>query len=237
VLWLIWGSSVTISSLCSRIDTELPAPPRLSLNAMPLSPAKAAPPHEAQADSIIIDLRNPWIAGFLAWLWPGAGHIYQRRYGKGLLFMACVLSLFLFGVILGEGRVVYAKHPLDQLRAPEGGGRFAQLTHRIAVIAPLPYWLQVVVGAPALPAVVQRIRANQNQPPLWNGFMAPPNSTRELDRWHRELNQRFEMGLMYTMIAGILNFFAIWDACAGPAPAEPTDKKKKDDTQTSGDKS
>ena len=49
------------------------------------------------------------------------------------------------------------------------------------------------------------------------------------------------MGVLYTMIAGILNFFAIWDACAGPAPAEPADKKKKDDPKkddpkTPGDK-
>lgn len=208
---------------------------------MPLSPAKPAPAHEAKADSIVIDLRNPWIAGFLAWLWPGAGHLYQRRYGKGLLFMACVLSLFLFGVIL-DRRVVYAMHPTDQLRAAQrpGGSAFTQITSKLATIAPLPFWLQVGVGLPAMPAVVQRMRASKQQPPLWNGFMAPPNTTADLDRWQKEGNQRFDMGVLYTMIAGILNFFAIWDACAGPAPAEPADKKKKDDKKddpkTPGDK-
>lgn len=207
---------------------------------MPLSPAKTASAAEAKADSIVIDLRNPWIAGFLAWLWPGAGHMYQRRYGKGLLFMACVLSLFIFGVILGQGRVVYAMHPPDQMRVPQNATRFALITNKLASIAPLPYWLQVGAGLPALPAVVQRMRVSQKQQPLWNGFMAPPNSTPELDRWQRELNQNYDMGVLYTMIAGILNFFAIWDACAGPAPAEPDPKKKKDDKddpQTPSDKS
>ena len=208
---------------------------------MSLSPANSAPTTEAKADSIVIDLRNPYIAGFLAWLWPGAGHLYQRRYGKGLLFMACILSLFLFGVILGQGRVVYAMHPPDQLRPPPRGGGFSALTSRLASIAPLPYWLQVGTGLPAMPAVVQRMRVSKKQQPLWNGFMAPPNSTPELDRWQREGNQKYDMGVLYTMIAGILNFFAIWDACAGPAPAEPADKKKKDDPKkddpkTSGDK-
>jgi hypothetical protein len=81
-----------------------------------------------------------------------------------------------------------------------------------------------------MPAVLQRMRVKQNKQPLFGGYMAPPQSTAELDSWHKEGNQCYDMGVLYTMIAGILNFFAIWDACAGPAPAEPADpKKKKDD--------
>ncbi|QDU30071.1 hypothetical protein ETAA8_51900 [Anatilimnocola aggregata] len=184
-----------------------------------------------QADSILIDLRNPWVAGLLAWLWPGAGHLYQRRYGKGLLFMGCILSLFVFGLILGQGRVVYAMHP---------GGRGQQEARgtlaRLAAIAPLPFWLQAGTGLPAMPAVIQRFRAQNNQPPLFGGLMAPPRSTDELAIWQRELNQRFDMGVLYTMIAGILNFFVIWDAAAGPAPSEPVEPKKKDDKKPVDDK-
>ena len=55
-----------------------------------------------------IDLRNPALAALLAWLWPGAGHLYQRRNIKGVLFMVCVLATYFFGLVLGEGHVVYA---------------------------------------------------------------------------------------------------------------------------------
>jgi hypothetical protein len=99
---------------------------------------------------------------------------------------------------------------------------------RLASIAPLPFWLQAATGLPAMPAVVQRMRVNDHKPPLFGGWMAPPRSTQELNGWHRQLNQRYDMGVLYTMIAGLLNFFAIWDAAAGPAPSEPADKKKKE---------
>ncbi|WP_254511311.1 DUF6677 family protein [Anatilimnocola floriformis] len=176
--------------------------------------------------SITIDLGNPWLAGILAWLWPGAGHLYQRRYGKGLLFMVCILSIFFFGLVLGQGRVVYAMNPTNQ--DPPAGGGIGGIFTKFASLAPLPFWLQAGTGLPAMPAVLQRMRVKSHKPPLFNGWMAPPNSAQELNSWHRQLNQRFDMGVLYTMIAGLLNFFAIWDAAAGPAPSEPADKKKKD---------
>jgi hypothetical protein len=193
-----------------------------------MSNIPANKPVTQPVESITIDLRNPWLAGFLAWMWPGAGHIYQRRYGKGLLFMGCVLAIFFFGLILGQGRVVSAMHPPGQ-DAPEVRGRFGSILTRLAAIAPLPFWLQAGTGLPAMPAVVQRMRVKNNQHPLFGSWYAPPRSTQELNGWHRQLNQRFDMGVLYTMIAGILNFFAIWDACAGPAPSEPVDPKKKKD--------
>jgi hypothetical protein len=36
-----------------------------------------------QPEPVSIDLRDPWLAAFLAWLVPGLGHMYQRRWGKG----------------------------------------------------------------------------------------------------------------------------------------------------------
>lgn len=192
------------------------------------SPAKK--PTTPPVESIVIDLRNPWVAGVLAWAWPGAGHLYQRRYGKGLLYMGCILSIFFFGLILGQGRVVYAMNPGGQ---PAGGaGGIGAIFTKFAAIAPLPFWLQAGTGLPAMPAVIQRMRISNRQQPLFGGWMAPPMSVTELNSWQRTLNQRYDLGVLYTMIAGILNFFAIWDACAGPAPSEPVDpKKKKDDAK------
>ncbi len=37
-------------------------------------------------------------AALMAWLWPGLGHLFLRRRGKGLLLMASILLLFVLGV-------------------------------------------------------------------------------------------------------------------------------------------
>src|SRR5262249_24193246 len=139
-----------------------------------------------------IDLRDPWLAATLAWLWPGAGHLYQRRTGKGLLFMICILGTYFFGLAVGEGKVVYAS--------------WNQVEHR------WQYPLHPGVGLPAAPAIVQSFRVRSGQPPLLGGIMVPPRTADELGDWHYMLSLRFDMGTLYTMIAGLLNILAIWDA-------------------------
>ena len=37
-----------------------------------------------------VDVKNPVIAGVLAFLCPGAGHLYQKRFFKAFVFAACV---------------------------------------------------------------------------------------------------------------------------------------------------
>jgi hypothetical protein len=220
-----------------------------------------------------INLADPYLAAFLAWLWPGAGHFYQRRWGKGGLFMVCILGTFFFGLWMGGGRVVYASwRPNDQ--------RF-------------PYICQVAAGLPALPALVQAVRMGSSPPkaPLWGGFEAPPllfgqkvpgdwaadrvaagefpktdfpdldlqqpapevtyvyasdalrspkasvgngrDPYNQTSDWNLKMGMFFELGTVYTLIAGLLNVLAIYDAWGGPvgavasAPATPsaTDRK------------
>jgi TM2 domain-containing membrane protein YozV len=186
-------------------------------------PRKARPDSPATAEPIAVDLKDPALAAFLAWLIPGAGHLYQRRTGKGVLLMVCILGTFLFGLYLGQGRVVYASMRPDDRR--------------------LPYFCQIGVGLPALPALVQAQRVRQGKRPLWGGIMAPPrldgwidakdtsgNLVRhpnELARWHYELHSYFELGTVYTMIAGLLNVLAIYDAWAGPMLVVPKQKKRR----------
>ena len=43
-------------------------------------------------------LKDPLVAGILAWLIPGAGHFYQGRWAKGILYLVCILGLFLWGL-------------------------------------------------------------------------------------------------------------------------------------------
>jgi len=87
-----------------------------------------------------IPLKNPYRAAFLAWLVPGLGHFYQGRTGKGWLYAICILSLYLTGFLLGEGKIVYWRW-VNPLNNPE---KFC-----------LYYLGQFFVGLPALPALIQ----------------------------------------------------------------------------------
>ena len=44
------------------------------------------------------------IAPALGWLVPGAGHLVQRRWGRGLLLMFSVVAMFVLGVLM-QGKV------------------------------------------------------------------------------------------------------------------------------------
>ncbi len=147
----------------------------------------ASPPAEEE-----IDLKDPAVAAALGWLVPGLGHLYQGRTSKGLLFMICILGTFFYGLFLSDGRAVYASWVDWDKR--------------------LPYICQVCAGLPALPALVQTYLVRSGKAPLMGGIMAPPATPQELNDWHRELHRYLELGTVYTMIAGLLNVLAIYDA-------------------------
>jgi hypothetical protein len=44
------------------------------------------------------------VAPAIGWLIPGAGHLIQRRWLRGLLLMASVVTMFILGLLM-EGRV------------------------------------------------------------------------------------------------------------------------------------
>ena len=186
-----------------------------------------------------LDLKNRRLAAFLAWLIPGAGHIYQGRTGKGLLFAIFILGTFYYGLYIGDGKVVYAS------TAPIVSRDFAFVRDR------WQYPCQFFAGLPALPAVVQRARVLSGKEPLPYLGMAPPRQAApggfevidvagniarqptELAQWQYELGYRFELGWVFTVVAGLLNVLAIFDAHAGPLviqTAKPDeDKKEKSD--------
>jgi hypothetical protein len=167
-------------------------------------------------ETLEVELRNPALAALLAWLWPGAGHLYQGRIGKGMLFMVCILSTWFFGLALAEGHCVYASNR--------------------TIARQLMFGCQLGVGLPAGPAVMQAAYARNHNQPLWNGFMAAPIDEEQLNQWCFDYGDRFDMGVLYTMVAGLLNVLAIFDAYGGPlipAPEERKEDKKKDDKDKS----
>lgn len=88
--------------------------------------------------------RNVFVAGVLAVLVPGLGHLYQGRILKGLIYFFGILGLFIWGVKLGEGVVVY--------NLPDRG-----ISRKIT----LHYAAQFCAGAIAYPALWQKNRAMQ----------------------------------------------------------------------------
>jgi len=168
-----------------------------------------------------VELKDPVTAAVLAWLLPGLGHFYQGRVAKSVLFFVCIMGTFSYGVYLGGsdelgwGRVVYASWRPGHRR--------------------LPYLCQAGIGLPAMPALVQALRARKGERP-WSSFMAPPRpdpaeqvseSVRRAlkdqpteDTLNKKLHRFFEFGTVYTMVAGLLNILAIYDAWGGPVFAE-----------------
>jgi hypothetical protein len=183
-----------------------------------------------------IDLKDPVVAGFLAWLVPGLGHWYQGRRAKAALYFICIVGLFAYGVYLSSSN----EKCLDG-NGVIGCGRAVYFSWRAGDYR-LPYLCQIGVGLPALPALVQASRTANHRKVWWHGFMAPPRLSAQtsgdredpnsdqptLHELNYQLNRYFELAGFFTMVAGLLNVLAIYDACAGPVVVRPAAEKKKD---------
>jgi hypothetical protein len=183
-----------------------------------------------------VPLKDPAMAGVLAWLVPGLGHLYQGRRAKAVLYSCSIMTLFVLGLYLGGGSSLDDNGRQHNL----GYGRAVYFAWRPADRR-WHYFCQIGTGLPALPALVQAARMNNRQKVWLGGFMAPPRpwsdgggvendpnadqpTRSDLDRW---LGRRFEIGGVLAMIAGLLNVLAIYDACAGPV--FPTAKKNEEE--------
>ncbi|MFO0958153.1 MAG: DUF6677 family protein [Isosphaeraceae bacterium] len=160
-----------------------------------------------------VPLKNPRLAAFLAWLVPGLGHFYQGRIGKGILYATCILGLYIVGMAIGDGRVVFWRW-INPMRDPENF-RFS-------------YIGQFFVGLPALPALIQETLMYFGMPPLFGGIMAlDANQQLEINRLQPQLGRLMEIGWVYTLLAGLLNVLAIYDAYDGPAYGEDETEASK----------
>jgi hypothetical protein len=194
------------------------------------------------------------LAGFLSYLVPGLGQIYQGRIGKGLLFLVCLYGMFFYGMSLGQWSNVYVPRPPEANAA----GRFGGVTRWLTSIG--QFW----IGVAAWPALYHyNYDARKGPPPewvFWRDFQRePPESADDVRKaftqiedlearkkklglsneeqvqlnklqvrfagWEgRSLNElqangdkSWDLGLIFTLIAGVLNLLVIYDAFAGPA--------------------
>ncbi len=216
------------------------------------------------ADEELIDLKDPAVAAVLAWLVPGLGHWYQGRRSKALLFFVCIFSTFAYGLFIGKGRVVYASMRTYDMRlyyvAQAGVGlpampalvqafRFRNDSYEASLEAQRRRGDGKNVAQMTYDAAMERYHHPQS---FFDWFMVPPyvlpdpevrrsqgqipgdDVPDELDLINKDLNRNFELGTIYTAIAGLLNLLVIYDAWGGPMRSDPVEgsKKKKEEDES-----
>lgn len=191
------------------------------------------------SNTTTIDLPNPKTAALLAWLVPGLGHLYQGRRTKGVIFMASIVGLFVAGMVIGGGKVAYASTlPF----APVGSYLFDGW----------PFVCQSGIGVVAIPGWLERSRYLGGEGPMLVEMLYPPptgdkarrdpgNTLKSIDQMGNtvrhpdgpakrryDLGFRYEVGMVYTVIAGLLNLLVVYDAHSGPMLDEKEDEPKED---------
>lgn len=196
-----------------------------------------------QADQAF-DPPHPKVGALLAWLFPGAGHLYQGRVAKGLLYMGCLVPMFLYGMFIGGGKVAFAS-PAPLTPSPIS-----------FVVDRWQFVCQAGIGAVALPAMVERERFLGRDAPLFGGWFYPPfrssvdarkvpfesidseeNSVlhpSELAKWQYDYGFSFELGSIVTAIAGLLNLLVVYDAHSGPLVIIKPEEKSSDSDADEG---
>jgi hypothetical protein len=150
-----------------------------------------------------------YVAGLLSYLIPGLGQLTQGRVRKGLLFLVCLYALFFYGMYLGKGQNVYLP---DNHKGDAPLGRLASDVYtRFQFVGQFP------IGMAAWPAIYQYAVYDEkdDKPPL-QGWMRAPSIER-INDLQRSEDKTWDLGWVYTVIAGVLNVLVIYDALAGPA--------------------
>lgn len=196
-----------------------------------------------------IDLRNPFLAAALSWLVPGLGQIYQGRTIKGGICMAALVGGLACGMWLGDGRVVYASWRL-------GDERFAYVGQAGigAVAIPAAVQAQCLAGSGRQPLFANAwfappVRQGQLVSPAYAATLARTSSgvalaepgagrpfgqvlNDELSEWQGRLGRWFEIGTLYTVIAGLLNLLVVFDALGGPMRAAAEEPARRAGEET-----
>ena len=164
-----------------------------------------------------------FLAGFLSYLVPGLGQLYQGRVGKGLLFLICLYALFFYGMFLGTGtakvgekeyRITSNVYLPDSAPNNTTGGLSRLLTN----LYNRPQFAgQFWIGIAAWPAVWQYLNYDDTKEgdPLLGTFQRTPDEV-VINQIQRSGDKTWDLAWVYTVIAGVLNVLVIYDAYAGP---------------------
>jgi hypothetical protein len=155
------------------------------------------------------------LAALLSFVVPGLGQVYQGRVGKGLLFFGGLYLLFFYGMWMGQWRNVWLPDA-DNLPPVQVGRNNLEGTPKALWYRP-QFLGQFWIGAAAWPAVYQYAAydGTKDSGPIFGKFERTPDE-KELNDLQRNGNKRWDLGWVYTVIAGVLNLLVIYDALAGP---------------------
>lgn len=119
-----------------------------------------------------IRLKNPVVAAILAFLVPGAGHLYQGRIFKGVIYLVCILTMFIWGMQIGHWQLLFRLQPSNAYLQDEflQEAEFDRFRDRLELRAPSRlyakthwgYFAQVPVGLFSIPAFIQEERYYSN---------------------------------------------------------------------------
>ncbi len=222
------------------------SPPAVSVVA-PLPPPE--PPLQSPALAALLSFIVPG----LGQIYQGVTGPNRRRLFKGVFFMASLLGMFFYGQWLGHWGVVYLPHVQEEWLEAERRGEPKQAVRLWPTdkIAPsligdlrirLPYLGQFWIGAAAWPALWNYYLPDW---PLFGAYQASPGAIKkgeavdrralliEADQAESDLQLRadvgrcYDLGWMYTVIAGVMNLLVIYDAYAGPVKMKPAPAAKE----------
>jgi hypothetical protein len=178
--------------------------------------------------------KHDWRAAVLSYLLPGLGQVLQGRVGKGVLFFVCLYGLFFYGLWMGQMKNVWLPDSKD---LPDASlPILGKLEGMPKALYYRPQFLgQFWIGVAAWPALAQYGTADpaadaQGKPkpaPVIGHYMQAPAEP-ELNQLQRDGDKRWDLGWVYTVIAGVLNVLVIYDALAGPVVRDERDEKKPD---------
>jgi hypothetical protein len=157
------------------------------------------------------------LGAVLSYLVPGLGQICQGRVGKGLLFFFCLYGMFFYGMALGSWENVYLPDTTNGAQPSKMPAVITNLYNR------LPFLGQFWMGIASWPAIYQYMTyddTNVDGAGLFGSFERAPRSEETINKLQREGSKTWDLGWVYTVIAGVLNILVIYDALAGPAFAE-----------------
>ncbi len=173
------------------------------------SPTAAEPPP-------LPPVKRDLLAGFLSYLIPGLGQVYQGRIGKGMLFFFGLYFLFFYGMWMGQWRNVWLPDTTDLPDVVVFGKKLGGVAKSAAY---RPQFLaQCWIGVAAWPAIYQYVKFDPTKnegPPPFRKFQRAPKED-ELNNLQRNSSKRWDLGWVFTVIAGVLNLLVIYDAFAGP---------------------
>ena len=189
----------------------------------------AVPPGQRKLDPL---------AAFLSYLLPGLGQIVQGRVGKGVLYFVCLYGLFFYGLSMGSWKNVwlgdYSGQSDVQVQGWKLPGTLKDLSYRREFAG--QFW----IGMAAWPALLQYQttepipKADESGRDSWQPkpsaifgsyMQVPPEG--DLNRLQGDGDKRWDLGWVFTVIAGVLNILVIYDALAGPVVKDEDEDEPK----------